>query len=442
MRFISTRDSSNNVSFSRALLDCMPQDGGLYVPFECEDLRRWILYADENTSFANLAGTLTSCLINKEFSPIICETIATRAFPFSPLVRQLSDNLYVLELFHGPTGSHKDFGTSFLISALETILQYNGEKSILLDATTGELGACMAHSLRGKRLVKSVLLYPEGKVRGINEEDFVWNGGNIYPIEVAGTEEDCHNLVRRIFADRELVKKYHLTLANSANIGRLLPQAFFYTYAFTQIKKKTAGDIFYAQSAGNYGNLVAGLYSWLMALPLKGFIVPATENIQLDARGNVMVLDSFVPLEKRTASDPADPSSLERLENIFTANSLMLRSFVYPAKVSDTQKEEACRELFVKYGFYGDAETSAAYAAAKLRTDVTCDDDGTVVLVSRDSPSLSKDFLMHNLGEAPETAENVAAAARKVSLKNPPVQPGDIEHITSVLNSLNLLRFF
>ena len=243
MRFVSTRDSNNIVDFKQALLDCMPADGGLYVPCECEDLRKWILYADERTSFANLAGTLTSALVNREFSPIICEAIATRAFPFEPVMKQLDDNLFALELYHGPTGTFKDFGVAYLTAALETVLQMNGERAIFLDATSGELGACMAHALRGKRLVKSVLLCPKGKFRGMDESDFVWNGGNIYPIEVDGTEADCHNLIRRVFADRELVKKYHLSVANTANIGRLLPQAFFYTYAFTRIKKIADGDI-------------------------------------------------------------------------------------------------------------------------------------------------------------------------------------------------------
>ena len=191
MKFVSTRNNENIVGFKEAILNCMPSDGGLYVPYEPEDLRSWILYADENTSFANLAGTLTSGLINREFSPLICEAIATRAFTFEPKVKKLDENLFLLELYHGPTGTFKDFGTSYLASALETILQYTEEKSILLDATTGELGACMAAALRGKTRVKSVLLYPKGKIRGIEESDLVWNGGNIYPIEVDGTEADC-----------------------------------------------------------------------------------------------------------------------------------------------------------------------------------------------------------------------------------------------------------
>ena len=132
MRFLSTRNENTKVGFKQALLNCMPEDGGLYVPCENEDLRNWILYADEHTSFANIAGTLTSALINKEFSPIICEAIATKAFNYEPVVKKLDGNLFAMELFHSPTGSFRDFGVSYLTSAMETILQMEGEKSILL----------------------------------------------------------------------------------------------------------------------------------------------------------------------------------------------------------------------------------------------------------------------------------------------------------------------
>ncbi len=442
MQFVSTRDSANVVGFSRALLDCMPVDGGLYVPYKSEDLRKWILYADENTSFANLAGTLTSALINTEFSPIICEAIATDAFRFSPVVRQLDDTLFVLELFHGPTGTFKDFGVSYLASALETVLRMRGEKAILLDATTGELGACMAHALRGKQLVKAVLLAPKGTLRGIEPSDFVWNGGNIYPVEVDGTEDDCRNIIRKIFSRRELVEKYHLTVANTANIGRLLPQAFFYTFAFSRIKRFVSGDIFYALAAGNYGNLVSGLYGWRLALPVNGFILPATDNLRFDAENHAMLMDSFVPLQRRSHADPADPSNLERLEHIFKANALMLRSFVYPAVVQEKKIEDACRDLFVKYKVYADKDTSSAYAAALLRNDITDNDGGSTVIVARDNPCFDAQFIQRNLGESPSLDAGVAKAFEPTVTGRQAIGLDNIEYVISVLNSLNLLRIF
>ena len=442
MRFESTRNCGKKVDFKQALLNPMPDDGGLYVPCDCEDLRHWILYADQNTSFANIAGTLTSGLINKEFSPIICEVIATKAFTFEPKIRQLDGHLFLLELNHGPTGSYRDFGVSFLISALEAILLMSGEKSILLDATSGPLGACMANASRGKKLIKSVLLYPRGKVTGLRESDFVWNGGNIYPIEVDGTEADCRNMVRKIFAQKELISKYHLTVANTSNIGRLLPQAFFYTFAFTRIKKIIQGDIYYALSPDNYGNLVSGLYSWLLSLPVNGFILPSSPHLCLDPRGKAFMPDASIPLAERPAADPADPSNLERLENVFRANSLMLRSFVYPAQVSKEQTAKACQELFSKYNIYADESTSSAYAASLLRKDLTESEDGSVVLVVKDDPSLSKGFLQQTLGEYPQMEANVLSSITPTQTGRYPIQKDDIDYLISVLNSLNLRRLF
>ena len=441
MRFVSTRNADNIVGFKEAVTKPVTADGGLYVPYAADDLRRWILYADENTSFSSLAGALTSALINEEFSPIICETIATRAFRTDPVLRKLDDNLFIFELYHGDTGTFKDYGVAYLTSALETILQLHGEKSILLDVTTGELGACMSKALKDKKLLKSVLVAPKGKFRGLSEEDFAWNGGNIFPVEVDGTEEDCHDLVRSIFSDRELIEKYNLTVANTANIGRLLPQAFFYTYAFSRLKKQVSGDIYYALSAGNYGNLVSGLYGWQLSLPVNGFIVPASKEIQCDPVGRCVVMDGMIPVEQRKPIDPSDPSNVERLENVFKANSLMLHSFVFPAEVSQEDKNSACRELFKKYHVYADSDTSAAYAAALKRSEI-CEDDGCVVIVARDDPFMDKDFLKHNLGEIPEAPANVKAAFSPADCPRPAIKPGDREALISVLNSLNLLRIF
>jgi threonine synthase len=276
----------------------------------------------------------------------------------------------------------------------------------------------------------------------MDESDFVWNGGNIYPIEIDGTAEDCHEIIRKIFADRSLVEKYHLTVSNTVNIGRLLPQAFFYTYAFSRLKEHVSGDIYYALTAGNYGNLISGLYGWHLALPVNGFICPTTDNLQLDIQGNCTVLDSVVPFNKRAPADPSDPSNLERLEYLFHDYAPMMKNFVFPAKVSVAQKEEACKKLFMKYQYLANESTSAAYAAALARNEIVEADDGTVVLLMRHDPSHSASFIRRSVGETPVALPNTAAAQTPVQLDKPSVAAGDIEYVISVLNSLNLLRMF
>ncbi len=435
MKFYSTRDAEKEASLKEAILNSMPTDGGLYVPDDDVDLRKWILYANENTTFTSLAGSLTTAMLNDEFSPIICETIATRSFRKEPVLKQLDDNLFILELYHGSTGTFKDFGVAYLTSALETILQLDDEKAILLDATTGELGACMSKAMKDKHILKSILIAPKGKFRGMDEDDFVWNGGNIFPVEVDGTEEDCHNLVRKVFSDAEYVKKHNLTVANTANIGRLLPQTFFYTYAFSRLKKKVYENIYYAFSAGNYGNLISGLYAWKFALPVNGFIVPSTSKLTQDAKGDCLVLDSTIPIEKRNPADPSDPLNIERLEQVFKANSLMIKNFVFPASLTKDEIDKACRDLFVKYKIYADSETSAAYAASLKRNDIV-DNEGSVVLLARENPYLDREFIHHNIGEEPEQTQNIKDAFKPVSLDRKPISPDDADYIKSIIESL------
>ncbi|MEE0886014.1 MAG: pyridoxal-phosphate dependent enzyme [Treponema sp.] len=410
MKFTSTRNKKLSVNFAQAVLNCMPADGGLYVPSETEDLRRWLLNVDEDTSFSSIAGTLTSAFINDEFSPIICETIATRAFPFSPEIKQLDENFFLLELNHTPTGNHRDFGISYLTACLDTILQLKGEKAVLVGVSDcGELCASLAWALRGKKNLKAVVICEKNNVRGILESDYVWNGGNIYPVEVDGSEEKCHLLARELFADSEFIREHNITVANTANIGRLLPQAFFYPFAFSRIKNKVHSDIYYALAAGNYSNVVAGLYAWQFALPLNGFILPATNEFAVNPGGNPIILDSLVPLKERTPSDPTEPSNLERLEDVFSANKLMMRHFVFPVDVEDEEINSAAKELFTKYKIFADRHTARAYAAAKIQKSGR-DEEYATVLIARDHPSLSSEYVHHIIGEIPEMPDSIRAA--------------------------------
>ena len=397
----------------------MPADGGLYVPEGNADLRRWILYTDKGTTFSSIAGTLTSACINTEFSPIICETIATKAFPFEPELKQLDDNLFTLELFSGPTGSHRDFGVSYLAACMETILTLNGKRATFLDLTSGPHGASLSTALRQSKKLKSVLLFPKGKVRGLKQSDFVWNGGNIYPVEIDGDLEYCRRLIQEVFSDRALVKKFNVTASTTANIGRLLPQAFFYTFAFSRLKDKVSGDIYYAMAPGNYSNLVAGLYSWRLSLPLRGFIVPTSGALGVDAQGYPIITDSLVPLKQRPRVNASDPSNLERLEDFFTDYSAMIKSFVYPAKVDEAAAEKAAQELYKNYDLIADTETAQAYAASKAKKDLDDGSGDAVVLVRRDHPAYSADFVQHSIGEKIAVPQNIQEVLAPFDLKRP-----------------------
>lgn len=421
MQFTSTRNSNLKVSFSQAVRDCIPDDGGVFVPSSIEDMRRWIYYIDETTSFASIAGSLTSALMHEEFSPIICETIATAAFPVEPVVKQLDGSLFMTEMYHGFTGCHRDYGVSYLVSYLETTLQLKGGKAVFLDFTHGGLGALLSKILKGKKNIKAVLVYQKGTVRGLDEESLVWNGGNIYPVEMEGSEAEIKAAISEVFADREFVQTNGLTVANTTNVCRLLGQIFFFPYSFAQVKKKFNGEFYYAMGAGNYGSLMAGLYSWRFALPVNGFYVPSTTALARSANGSPVVLDSLVDLKVRGETNPAVPANLERLESFFGKNEMMMRNFIYPCDVSEEQRDAAAKELYMKYGIFADKETASAYAVVKENCSEVFDEDGAFILTAYNHPSLSSDYCRHVIGEAPEMPDEIKASFVPVELKRPVV---------------------
>ena len=434
MQFTSTRNNNLTVSFSQAVRDCIPDDGGVFVPSTIEDMRRWIYYIDETTPFASIAGSLTSALMHEEFSPIICETIATAAFPVEPVVKQLDGSLFMTEMYHGFTGCHRDYGVSYLVSYLETTLQLKGGKAVFVDFTHGGLGALLSKILKGKKNIKAVLVYKKGTVRGLDEDSLAWNGGNIYPVEMEGSEAEIKAAISEVFADREFVQTNGLTVANTTNVCRLLGQIFFFPYSFAQVKNKFNGELYYAMGAGNYGSLIAGLYSWRFALPVNGFYVPSTAALARSANGAPVVLDSIVELEKRGETNPAIPANLERLESFFGKNEMMMRNFIYPCDVSEAQRDAAAKELYMKYGIFADKDTASAYAVVKENCSEVYDEDGAFILTAYNHPSLSSDYCRHVIGEAPEMPENIKEAQQPVQLGRPVI--ASVEALKRIAGSL------
>lgn len=402
MELISTRNSKKIVSFRNAVLDCMPEDGGLYVPAKEENLRPWIMYMDEKTKFAAIAGTLTAALLKEEFSPVVSERIAAAAFSsYSPEMRQLDDHTFSLELFHGPTGCHKDFGFLWLASALEHILTMEDRTAVVMAATGGLSGRSMATAFSGKKRLKMILVFAKGTLSGLDPSMLAWNGGNIWPVEVDGSLQDAQNLVRTVYADRDLISTYGLTLANTMNIGRLLPQVFFYMFAFNRLRKKVRGDIFYAVPSGNYGNLVAGLYAWKFSLPVNGFFTDATQSLSCDQAGLCTCRDSTIPLMERGPADSVSPSNMERLEQVFAASPAMLRGLVFPSVVDPRSIPALTKRSFDKYGLFLDSAAALAYGAIDSHRERLNSDEGSVVIVSKDHPAFEAEKIRAFCGHAP-----------------------------------------
>lgn len=436
MKLVSTRNSNIAVSFKHAIFDCMPADGGLYVPYSEHDLRSWILHMNEQTTFSTIAGSLTAALLKEEISPVISERIAVAAFQgYSPRLRQLDDRLFLLELFHGPTGNHRDFGFLWLASALEHLLTIDEKNAIVIASSTGAGGRSMAAAFGNKKHLKLIILYPKGYAKGLKPEHLFQNGGSVYPVEVKGDTAAVENLIRSIYQERQLIEEYNLTLANTVNIGRILPQVFFYMFAFTRIKARTAGEIFYAVPSGNYGNLAAGLYAWKFCLPVKGFITDATEALNCDETGSCRCVASSIPLAERGPADPAVPSSIERLEQVFTLSPAIMKSIIFPAQVSDAEAQTLISDSYRRYGIMFDTATAHAYSAAQNRNIFRQRSGESLVLVSKDHPAFESEILTRICGESPIIPEYLHGI--DTPIPNVPLIKGTKEELIKILNTIS-----
>lgn len=417
MLFKSTRARSGSVSFRSAVLQCLPEDGGLYVPVEVSDVRQLFLYMDSKISYPDLVSTVTPALLGSELNPIAADYVANEAYSFEPKLVQLDEHLSLLELHNGPTGVFKDFGIAYCAAVIEQMVDPQG-RAVTLTATTGRAGASIARAFAGRENTLAVLLYPQGPIHGLNPETFVENGGNILPIEIKGSFDDCQALIQAAFKERALIERYSLTSANTINIGRLLPQSFYYLYSFIMLKKHLHGDLLFSVPSGNFGNLIAGLYAWKFGMPVNGFIAAMNAN---NSFGPFFKGQAFVPSEAiKTISSSMDvgkPTNYERMAAFYAESPSVMRNMVIPRSVSDEETRSAIIEAYDKWGILIDPHTAVAYAAAQqvLKSDL---EDGHIVVLSTGHPSRKAALLKEILGvevEVPEYLKEYQQSSKPVA---------------------------
>jgi threonine synthase len=414
MQFKSTRSAEKPVSFKEAVLRCLPKDGGLYVPTSIVDLRQFFLYMDGDTSYPELVATVVPPLFQGELNPFSATRVAESAFDFEPQLQRVDEGLSVLHLYNGPTGVFKDFGIAFLAAVMEELLK-SGGRAMTLTATMGDTGASVAHAFAGRRGITSVILYPSGPIRGLDPKTFVPSGGNILPIQIDGNFDDCQRLIREAFDDRAFTERYSLTSANAINIGRLLPQSFYFLYAFIKIKKELSGDLFFSIPSGNFGNLIAALYAWKFGLPVNGFVAAMNAN---DAFGSYLRGKPFTPhapiMTISHSMDVGNPANYERLSAFYNESPAVMRNMVFPEKVSDTQTLEAMERAWKRYGLMLDPHSAVGFAAAEraLQGDM---EGGHVVTLATGHPAKYPDLVKRVTGREPETNDPLVALRKESS---------------------------
>lgn len=366
MKYYSTRDKErkNPFSLKDAAFAGLAPDGGLFIPERIPqvDMRKVEELAE--LSYADMAVYLAQTV----FSDIPAEDmdrLVRDAYDFPIKLNSISEGLYNLELFHGPTYAFKDFGARFMGRMLGYL--GDGELITILAATSGDTGSAVAHGFYGVDNVRVVILYPDGKVSPLQEAQMTTLGGNIFPLKVAGNFDDCQRLVKTMFRDEQLRSRIRITSANSINILRWLPQSFYYFYAYCQWKNRTGRTAPVAVvPSGNYGNLAAGMFAKRMGLPIKGFVAASNAN---DVVPEYLETSQYRPRPSvRTvanAMDVGDPSNFERMLWLCNDSYDEMCSEIKGFSCSDDEILAAIKEIYDRYGYVSDPHSAVGYLAVK-----------------------------------------------------------------------------
>ncbi|AHC13519.1 threonine synthase [Salinispira pacifica] len=318
MKFASTRNQNTEVSFEHAVFQGLAPDGGLYHPVEHADLSELFQAFDAATPFTEIASRITSALFPGEIPPADAQRIAESAFPFSPGLIDIEDSISLLELYHGPSCAFKDFGASYLATVMEYFLKGKSRRAVILTATSGDTGSAVAQAFYGREQIDVVILYPSGRVSPSQEKQLTTLGGNIHALEIEGSFDDCQRMVKEAFTDPVLQKELPLTSANSINLGRLIPQSFYYVYAYARMRERLEGKLYFTVPSGNFGNLTAGAFAWRWGLPVDRFIAATNLN---DVVPEYLQTGVFKPRASlhtyANAMDVGNPSNFERLQALF-----------------------------------------------------------------------------------------------------------------------------
>ncbi|NLT70141.1 MAG: threonine synthase [Verrucomicrobiaceae bacterium] len=282
MEFVSTRGGGTPVTFTEALARGLAPDGGLYVPRQLPLLASNLLVEDA-LPYPALAWDFLSLFDTDHDSELLIDLIDRSYGNFSDTMnaplQQLADNLFVLELFHGPSLSFKDFGLQLIGNLFEEQIERTGVPINVLGATSGDTGSAAIHGLAGKKGVNVFILYPEGRIADLQERQMTCTGAkNIFPIPIQGTFDDAQAIVKELMSDLEFKEQKHLSAINSINVVRVLAQCVYYIHAYTQLPPDNRDDVNFVVPTGNFGNIFAGWMVHQMGLPVDQFIVATNQN--------------------------------------------------------------------------------------------------------------------------------------------------------------------
>lgn len=374
MKYYSTNHQTTDATLQEAVVKGLASDKGLYMPYVIKALPQSFYDHIENLSFQEIAYQVADAFFGEDIPAETLKQIVYETLNFDVPVVKVKENIYSLELFHGPTLAFKDVGGRFMARLLAYFIKKEGQKQVnVLVATSGDTGSAVANGFLGVEGIHVYVLYPKGKVSEIQEKQFTTLGQNITAIEVDGTFDDCQALVKNAFMDEELNAHMKLTSANSINVARFLPQAFYYFYAYAQMKKAGKSDhLVVCVPSGNFGNLTAGLMGKRMGLPVTRFIAANNRN---DIFYQYLQTSTYCPRPSvatiANAMDVGDPSNFARILDLYENSHEAICSEISGAAYNDEQIRETVKATYQETGYLLDPHGACGYRALEegLRED-------------------------------------------------------------------------
>ena len=381
MQYYSTNGKAPLADLQKAVVKGLAEDRGLYMPERIIPLSKTFFEHIGDMSFRDIAYNVADAFFGEDIDGDALQDLVYDTLSFDCPVKKIKENIYVLELFHGPTLAFKDVGARFMARLLRYFTQstqssQNNQNNLInvLVATSGDTGSAVANGFLGVEGIHVYVLYPKGKVSPIQECQFTTLGRNITAIEVDGVFDDCQRLVKSAFMDKELNEHMMLTSANSINVARFLPQAFYYFNAVARVASQggTGGGLVMCVPSGNFGNICAALFGHQMGLPVKRFIAANNAN---DVFYNYLKTGKYEPMPSKqtlaNAMDVGDPSNFARIVNLYSENGRLspeethqrITSLISGATYSDEQIKETMQKCYKETGYILDPHGACGYRA-------------------------------------------------------------------------------
>ena len=422
MQYYSLQHKAPKVSFQEAVIKGIAPDKGLYFPEKITPLPDSFFQSIGNYSDQEIAYRAISQFVGKEIEEESLRKIISETIDFDFPVVRLSENLSTLELFHGPTLAFKDVGARFMARCLGHFAEVSEKKQdvTVLVATSGDTGGAVANGFLGVDGVKVVILYPSGKVSDIQEKQLTTLGKNITALEVDGTFDVCQTMVKTAFLDEDITKKRRLTSANSINVARWLPQAFYFLFAYKQLKA-TSKPIVFSVPSGNFGNICAGMIAHKLGMPVSQFIASVNSN---DVVPRFMKNGKYEPKQSiatiSNAMDVGDPSNFIRIRELFNNNFNAISEILTSYSFNDFETREAIKELYKRYNYIADPHGAVGYLG--LRNYLTENPEIQGVFLETAHPVKFLDVVEDSISRKIELPEGISELIQKkkqaIAIKN------------------------